>query len=188
MVADPRPSLSAGRRLECRADQDVDTKIDQELRTLLSTCFTKTEDSVFKQQRYWQEAPAYHYFLWEADGRLIAHAAVHHKKLGSPTGDVTIGGVGDVCVHPACRGQGLVRALLLAVHEDLKHRGVPFAMLIGDAKVYGSSGYRSINNSLRYREFGSTTWATKPHPQAMVCALSGARWPEGVLDLRGPLF
>ena len=174
------PSLAPGRRLQRVADGDVDPKLDQELRELLSTCFTKAQDTGFKRQRYWQEPPAFHYLIREADGRVIAHAAVHHKKLGSAAG--------DVCVHPSCRGQGLVKVLLRAMHEDLKRRGIPFAMLTGDAKVYGSSGYIPITNPLHYREFGSTTWVTQPHPQAMICVFGEARWPEGTLDLRGPLF
>jgi GNAT superfamily N-acetyltransferase len=188
MSPDAVPPLAPGRSLERVADGEVDPKLDQELRGLLSTCFTKAQDTGFKRQRYWQEPPAFHYLLREADGRVIAHAAVHHKKLGSAAGDVEIGGVGDVCVHPSCRGQGLVKVLLRALHEDLKRRNVPFGMLTGDAKVYGSSGYVPITNPLHYREFGGTAWVTQPHPQAMIRALGEARWPEGMLDLRGPLF
>jgi predicted N-acetyltransferase YhbS len=181
------PALAPGRKLARIADREVDPKLDQELRELLSTCFTKAQDTGFKRQRYWQEPPESHYLIREPNGRVVAHAALFHKKLGSAAGDVEIGGVGDLCVHPDRRGQGLVKVLLRKLHEDLVRRGIPFAMLTGDAKVYGSSGYVPITTPLHYREYGGTAWVTQPHPQAMVCVFGKARWPEGTLDLRGPL-
>jgi predicted acetyltransferase len=181
-------ALRNGQTLWRLIEPDVLTEMDAGIRELLSTCFTKTQDSIFHTQRFWQERPARHYVVREVSGRLIAHANYHDKRLGCEQGEVRIGGVGDVCVHPDARGQGLVRSMLTALHQDLQDQGIPFGMLFGDAKVYRSSGYRPISNPLHYREFGSTNWTTKVSAEAMIKVLGTASWPQGTLDLRGPLF
>jgi predicted acetyltransferase len=184
----PCPALRQGQTLLRLIEPDVSDEMDAGIRELLSTCFTKTQDTIFRTQRFWQERPARHYVVREANGRLIAHANYHDKRLGCEPGEVRIGGVGDVCVHPDARGQGLVRAMLMTLHQELVEQGIPFGMLFGDAKVYHSSGYRPIENPLHYRELGSTNWTTKVSVEAMIRVLGTASWPQGTLDLRGPLF
>lgn len=188
MIPVPCPALRNGLALWRLIEPDVSEEEDVALRELLSTCFTKAQDAVFRAQRFWQERPARHYLVREAGGRLIAHANYHDKRLGTERGEVQIGGVGDVCVHPEARGQGLVRVMLAELHRDLQEQGIPFGMLFGNHNVYRSSGYVPISNLLHYRERGSDQWTTRASPEAMIKVLGTETLPEGTLDLRGPLF
>ncbi len=118
---------------------------------------------------------------------MIAHACVHMKVAGSAIGDLAIGGVAEVAVHPEWRGAGLVRLMLADIHEWLRDRAA-FGMLFGNPKVYASSGYVPITNVIRSkaRDSGEVIEGTYPH--AMVRPISDVAWPDGLIDLRGPTF
>ena len=66
--------------------------------------------------------------------------------------------------------------------------GVPFSFLFGNTKVYGSSGYVPVKNALRHFDFACHEWLVRPLPAAMVKLLGTTAWPEGEIDLRGPVF
>ena len=169
-------------------DTEVDAVLDQQLRDLLSSCFTKPADGMFRERRYWQEAPTAHWIVRDESGALIAHAALHEKTVGTKLGDLKIGGIGDVCVHPSQRGRGLVKVLLNAIHQHMFDKRIPFGMLFGDAGVYASSGYISVINPLKYRDLYSGSTLIKSNPTLMIHPLGITMWPPGTIDLRGPLF
>ena len=43
---------------------------------------------------------------------MVAHLAIHDKVIGTTAGDLRVGGIAEVCVAAAQRGQGLVRRLM----------------------------------------------------------------------------
>ncbi len=173
--------------IEYIPDSEVDAALDGQLRGLLSICFTGPQNERFKRQRYYSQMPRHRWIIRE-QGRVIAHVAVHDKSVGTPVGDLAIGGVAEVAVRPDFRGRGLVRQLIAAAHADLVWRGVPFAFLFGDHNVYESSGYVPVNNPLRFYDPSRNEWCVRPDASAMVALLGSTPWPEGEIDLRGPVF
>jgi predicted N-acetyltransferase YhbS len=143
---------------------------------------------MFRERRYWQEAPLCHFIIRDEQGIPIAHAALHEKTVATRMGDLRIGGIGDVCVHPSQRGRGLVKVLLNAVHQQLFEKRIPFGMLFGDAGVYGSSGYITVANPIKYRDMFSGIYVTRTNSELMIHPMGITMWPPGVIDLRGPLF
>ena len=172
--------------IEFIEDVAVDAMLDWQLRELLSLCFTKPCDIVFRDRRYFHESPRWRWFV--PGNSLIAHVAVHDKIIGTTAGDVRVAGIAEVCVHPAHRGHGWVRQLLATAHPWLAAQGIPFAMLFGNSQVYSSSGYRNVADSLRYFDGATQTWQNKSFDCAMVQPLGAQEWPAGPVDLRGPTF
>lgn len=175
-------------QVEFIEDATVDSELDRQIRILLCACFTGPDDHSFRVQRYWREAPRWHWFVRGAADHLIGHVAVHDKQVGSTTGLVRIAGIGDVCVHPDHRGRGLVREMLAAAHTWLAGEQIPFGMLFGETNVYTSSGYTNAANPIRVWSPKQQIWVTTPPGKAMIKLLGNTPWPEGLIDLRGPLF
>lgn len=118
---------------------------------------------------------------------LIAHTALHEKKVETAHQKIPIGGVAEVCVHPEFRGCGFVRSLLKETHNWLSVNHFPFAVLFDSPKVYTSSGYFSVSNLhlQKKSDDGIIKWEPK---LTMACRLSEIEWPEEVVYLHGPDF
>jgi len=172
---------------EYLADDTVDDALDAEIRTLLTTCFTKPQDVVFKDHRYFKEPYQHRWVIKNEKGALVAQAGVHDKQIQADGTTYRIAGIGDVCVHPAYRGRGYVRMMLKCIHDWAPRQGFDFAVLFGDPKVYGSSGYVHISNLFRDAEQPGGGTCRK-QISAMVRQLSGTPWPGGEVFLPGKSF
>lgn len=180
------------------ADADVSATLDRRLRALLSTCFTKPEDRVFRERRYFGTPPAHRWYIEPEDGsgELAAHLALHERTLLAGDQQFRCGGVSEVAVHPQSRGRGYVKLLLSAAHRWMKARNFQFSVLFGDPAIYSSSGYVPAPNIIRYRR------ADSGEPQEerfgehagsaafMYLPLKGDRWPSNqvVVDINGVYF
>ena len=173
--------------MEYIADRDVGLVLNEELCALFSTCFTGPNDERFKRQRYYSEMPQHRWLIREP-GLVIAHVAMHEKQIGTVAGEFTIGGVAEVAVHPDYRGRGLAKQVLSAANAAFAERGVQFSFLFGRPNVYGSSGYVPVMNPLRHYDTVSCEWFVRKLDFAMVKMLGATPWPEGEIDLRGPVF
>jgi predicted N-acetyltransferase YhbS len=173
--------------IEDLPDARVSTALDAELRTLFVTCFPKDEP-LFSKHRHFREPPTHRWIIRDPAGRLVAHACIHDKTLGSPVGDLHIGGVAEVCVHPDFRGQGLVRLLMQRIQAWLIDHHFDFSVLFGRTEVYASSGYQNVNNLLRQIDPATEEEIVQPAENAMILPLGPRPWPAGEIDLRGPLF
>ena len=174
--------------IEFSEDRAVDAELDRQLRQLISTCFTKPGDCVFRDRRYFHEPPRWRWFVRGSPTELIAHIAVHDKLITTTAGELRIAGIAEVCVHPQHRGHGLIRDLLATAHAWLAAHDVPVAMLFGDKKHYASSGYQNIANPIRHRNPATGGWLTEPSDWVMVKPLRNFDWPAGLVDLHGPTF
>lgn len=164
-------------------DAKVDAKLDAALRTLLSTCFTKPGDEIFRSRRYFIDPPAHRWYMQDTAGVLIAHVAAHEKTILWREQKSMLCGIAEVCVHPDHRRQGYVRLILEAAHDYMKHQSCDFSALCGDPDVYRSSGYFSVQN-LVYKPKDEI----RPLPGAMVCELGEKNWPEDEVFLLGEVF
>lgn len=167
-------------------DDTVDVKLDRQLRTLLTTCFTKPHDAVFKRRRYFIE-PYPHRWVVRDDDRLIAHVGVHEKAARAAAAIYGIGGLAEVCVHPDFRGRGIVRDMIVAVHEWLRGHGFVFSILMGDPRIYTSSVFRTAAG-VYCDGAGDAPGARCLCGSAMVCELADVKWPDGDVYISGPSF
>jgi GNAT superfamily N-acetyltransferase len=167
------------------ADQDVDAEMDRKIRGLLISCFP--DQPVFTKQRFYHEMPAHRWYIMEND-RMIAHVALHEKYINVNEKMLKTGGIAEVAVHPDARGRGYVRLLLQKAHNWQKNNGYSFSMLFGDSRVYSSSGYVTIDNPFLYYKHDKKEWVTEKIDCAMVACLENEKWPQGLVDLAGPMF
>lgn len=169
------------------ADSDVSPSLDLQLRTLLSTCFTKPEDYVFKQHRHFKEPPQHRWIIWN-ENTPIAHIAVHDKIIIADNKEYRIGGIAEVCVHPDHRGKGYVKQLLEMIHTWLTQRGYVYSVLFGKPEVYGSSGYSQVNNMLNDSTDEKGITARKQISALIKELQSSNPWPKSMVYLPGLKF
>ena len=77
--------------------------------------------------------------------------------------------------------------MLGEAHAWMQCEGIPFAMLFGQPKVYASSGYAVIDNTI----LAATTLLDQWNPfkgKPMIHPIAAQPWPAGPVDLRGPTF
>ncbi len=161
-------------------DADVDDALDQEIRGLLTTCFTGPQDWVFKERRYYKDPYPHRWVIRDESGAMVAHVGGHDRIVLTDGTSYRVCGIGEVCVHPGHRGRGYIRTMLLQIHDDLTLWGFDFALLFGDPHVYGSSGYVEVHNLVHGEEHVPIT--------VMVKELSGTPWPTAEVYLPGQVF
>ena len=105
-------------------DDSIDDAGDCELRELLSTCFTKPGDEVFKARRYWREPYRHRWVIRNEERALIAHVGVH-QKIAEAEGErlrneAMQGSGGNVIVAlEAAKNLNLSNATFSTLHVDL---------------------------------------------------------------------
>ena len=174
-------------QVEYLPDASVDASLDAELRRLLTTCFTKPQDVVFKDRRYFCEPYVHRWVIRDARRCIVAHAGVHEKAVEAEGCRFPIGGLAEVCVHPEYRGRGYVKAMLACIHDWLIPREFDFAVLFGEPSIYQSSGYVEVSN-LAHDEVTAAGEKCKAPSPAMVRQLSDTPWPATEVYLPGPKF
>jgi hypothetical protein len=173
--------------IEYIPDVAVDAKLDRQLRDLLSVCFVKPVDNIFTERRFFREPPEHRWLVRDDSGRPIAQVAVHEKAVMHEWRRLPIGGVAEVCVHPDCRGRGLVRHVMAEAHDWLAARKFLFAMLFGKPEVYTSSGYSTVSN-VWCEEYDATGMPHRKQLTPMVRALGSEPWPVDPVLLPGLTF
>jgi len=168
-------------------DAEVDADLDHQIRSLLTRCFTKPQDAVFSVRRYFHEPCAHRWIARADDGRLAAHAGLHERVAHAGSHVFRIGGVSEVCVHPEFRGRGLVRTLLGEAHRWLRTQRIQYAVLMGDPRVYASSGYTPVSNVSCSGLPGHA--AERLHLEAaQVAPIADTAWPDSDVFIPGPPF
>jgi len=169
------------------SEEQVTDELDTKLRDLLVHCFPETAH-IFSKQRFYHEPPQYRWCIFGENDSLIAHVALHIKKVKTEFTNYDMGGIAEVCVHSDYRRQGITRMLLKQILDYLRERNIVFAMLFGDTSVYSSSGFKQLNNKIRYFDQKSEEWKIEKDPSAMYLELGQVNWPEGNVDICGPTF
>lgn len=193
-------------------DSSVSGGLNRALIELLSVCFTKPQDEVFRHRRYFHEMPSHRFLIPASENRgrrpevftaLAGHLAIHERVIRGDGQDLRCGGVAEVAVAPPYRGRGFARLLLHRAHAWLEEQGFDFAILFGDPALYRRNGYRIAENRIRYLDFEtgsarelSLSAGTDPSngSQApdegafLYRPLSRRSWPSGIIDLQGYRF
>ena len=169
--------------IEYISDESFDEAMDLELRGLLSTCFLKPQDYVFKERRYFRIPYPHRWVIRNGDEKFIAHIGVHEMEALCDEGDFPFAGICEVCVHPDYRGRGYVRAMLKEIHEWLVKEEYSFSILFGHPSIYATSGYVEVPNLFLKDEEGG--WK---HAKGMICELTGKKWPAKDVRLPGGKF
>ena len=167
-------------------DSDVSAALDRQIRELLAICFP--HESVFAAQRFLYEKPKYRWCVFSNETQLVAHTALHIKTIKTESGKYGIGGIAEVCVHPEFRRRGLVHTMMDRIDELLISDKIPFSMLFGKGKIYHSSGYFEVKNKIRRYDPKTDEWIVEVNNDAKYKELSDLKWPEGLIDLQGPMF
>lgn len=157
-------------------DAAVDAELDAKLRHILNICFDPPPPA---GQRFFNEMPSYRFFLDKGD-HLAAHLAVHEKRLHVGDREKAFIGIAEVCVLPPYRGRGLVKRLLK--EAEAQFPGVAYSMLLGDAEVYGSSGYTPVQNVI----FPDVS--PEPSLYVLVKLLGSETWPYEAVTIAGSTF
>lgn len=181
----PSPRTAVKTVIQYRPDATITLDEDRQLRRLLFACFP--HEPVFFTRRYIKRSPAHRWLVLTPWGEIVGHAAIHDKILGTGFGELTVGGIAEVCVSSQYRGRGLSKQLMDEMHAWLKARGIPFALLFGQPKVYAASGYVAIDNEIRADNSLARHW-NPFYAKPLIKRLGNAPWPDGVIDLRGPTF
>jgi len=166
-------------------DTKVDETLNKKIIQLLRICFVK--DPVFQYRRYCKEMPQHRWYI-EKNSKIVAHLALHEKKISTEIGEFPIGGVAEVCVHPDYRGRGSVKKILIETHNWLKENEYPFSVLFGEKEIYSSSGYTPVKNEIKYFDDKAGNWKIEPIRTAMTNVLSSTPWPDGLININGPMF
>lgn len=169
--------------VEYLPDSAVDEKLDRELRDLFTVCFTKPQDIVFRERRYFVVPYAHRWVIRGERSEIVSHAGVHERLLECGNEQYCAGGIAEVCVHPGFRGRGYVRIMLAEIHQWLKEEGFVFAVLFGNPRVYESSGYREVSNI--YCGVDGNEWKQVP---GMMKELGRTSWPKGEVHVPGGKF
>lgn len=170
-------------KVEYVPDETIDDVQDAELRGLLTTCFTKSADVVFKHRRYFVDPYPHRWVVRNDDGALVAHVGVHDKVGITRNATIPIAGVCEVCVHPDCRGRKYVKIMLRVIHDWLREHGYLFVVLFGEPAVYGSSGYALVSNIACGDD--ESGWKRS---DGLVFALTDTPWPDSEVRIPGKKF
>lgn len=119
---------------------------------------------------------------------IIGHMALMLRSVLLGGRQVTVAGLAEVATDPAHRGQGIAAALLLVAIEEAKASPAEYLLLFGVARVYAAAGFRTVSNPLTQCDVDGTRLVTVGNDNLMVLPLRGTPWPEGMVDLRGPVF
>lgn len=166
-------------------DTAINTQENAKLIHSLSICFP--HQPLFNTQRFYKECPQYRWFI-ENENQIIAHVAVHDKEILSNNEKIRIGGIAEVFVLPDHRKQGLAKLLLNEAEKWMQKEGINFSVLYGEEKIYQSSGYYTIDEIVRYKDFPSNEWIEEKSKDLMVKELTDKKFPKGNIDLQGPTF
>lgn len=177
----------------CTTERDLTDAQKEDILRLQREAFPTASE--FTTQRWWH-TPCGEGEKWLAarndDGKLIGSVRLLFRTIVTAAGELTVGGIGNVCSHPDCRGQGAASACMRAAAQVIE-READFGFLFcgnGVLRFYEHLGWQVVDNDFRYQlhDDAAASKVDTPHGYAMVHP--GRRsmndWPKGEIDLNGP--
>lgn len=127
-------------------------------------------------------------FVVRENGRVIAHAAIITRAVGTTAGDLTIAGLARVCTDPDYRGHGLGAVVVKPVFELVDAGVFPFSLYQTSFEVrpfYEKLGAVAIDNPI-VNSLADDMHASPFWDRVIMRYPAGPGWPNGQIDLRGP--
>jgi len=100
---------------------------------------TRYLEKLFREvpREHWRLSPT----LWTADGTPVAHVRVCDRTMRLGAVLLRVGGIGDVCTHPALRHRGLMRRLFPRVVDLMAAERYDLSILWGIGSFYDKFGF-----------------------------------------------
>jgi GNAT superfamily N-acetyltransferase len=120
--------------------------------------------------------------------RVVAHAAMLPRTIGTEVGDLRIGGLSRVCSDPNLRGHGLGELVVRAAFCLVDESEFDFALFQTNERVrsfYEKLGAVIIENPI-VNSLAEDPTARPFWDEFVMRYPSDRRWPSGTIDLRGP--
>jgi predicted GNAT family N-acyltransferase len=153
------------------------------------TADTLAADMLRQRRDYDGPEPQHPRSLFVREGsRIIAHASIYPRTLGTSAGDLTVLALARVCTDPAARGRRLGKQVVRAAF-DLVDQGVfPFALFQTKDTVrpfYEELGAVTVDNHFFNSQAKDPSVWPFWDPNIMRYPAKPG-WPTGDIDLRGP--
>lgn len=158
---------------------------------LLNSCFSFYPAEI----TYLHQIPCYR-IIAANKGVIYGHAALHFRSVLLDRMKYEIVGIGDLCVDPAHRGQGISRQLMEAIF-DFVSSGTPYRWIMcftSEPEYYSKLGFQPLHGFFKWvmlRENGTLgiTGRRLHHDEVMLYSLDGNQLEGPVnADLLGPPF
>ena len=127
--------------------------------------------------------------LFRDGHKVIGHALLFPRTIGTTSGDMTIAALASVCTAPGFRGQGLGEALVRSAWQAVDDARLAFSLFQTShraSQFYLRLGCGFVEN----RIIDSTAENPNLNPFKDECVMrypvDRAGWPHGEIDLRGP--
>ncbi len=121
--------------------------------------------------------------------RVVGHAVVFPRTIGTTAGDMTIAGLGSVCTASDFRGHGIGEALVKEAFRPVDEGLLPFALFQTSnqvSKFYLRMGCAFVENPIVDSTANEPTANPFKDHHVMRYPANREPWPEGQIDLRGP--
>jgi predicted N-acetyltransferase YhbS len=161
--------------------------LDARIKSTLVACFPK-DAAVFSRTRAWHgSAPAFS-AIAAAGALVVGHVGVVERTIRVGDTPLRVGGVQNVAVLPASRGQGLMRRMLEASMEEARRRGYDAGLLFTGPELlaaYGRCGWIGLGERpvVRVDESGQELRFTAT--STMWIPLARDNFPAGLVHLNG---
>lgn len=102
-----------------------------------------SEHYILHLARQARDFESWHSLVAEYDGHIIGQVLLVPSIIRNHNGDIPVFTLGPVCALPACHGQGVGSALIRAMIQIAKEKGVLAIFLMGDPRYYHRFGFVS---------------------------------------------
>ncbi|QDU55366.1 hypothetical protein Pan181_15550 [Aeoliella mucimassa] len=128
-------------------------------------------------------------FVIRDAGRVIGHALVFPRTIGTTAGEMTIAALGSVCTDPNYRGQKLGERLVQSAWRGVDEGLLPFSLFQTSQtakQFYDRFGCLLVENQVTDSTAEDPTAC--PFKDDHIVRYPGRNrdWPTGPIDLRGP--
>ena len=153
------------------------------------TVESRTEEMLYQWKNYsGPETEHARSFVVREGDRVVAHAGIEPRTIGTSEGDITVLALARVCTDPAVRGRKLGQAVVRAAFDLVGDGSFPFALFQTREAVrpfYERLGAAIVDN--RFLNSLAADPSANPFWDKVIMRYpAGPSWPSGEIDLRGP--
>jgi GNAT superfamily N-acetyltransferase len=121
--------------------------------------------------------------------RVVGHALIFPRTIGTSLGDMTIAALGSVCTDPSYRGQRMGERLVHEAWRAVDDGRLPFSLFQTSEVVsqfYTRLGATVVENTFINSLADDPTKSPFKDQRIMRYPATREGWPSGTIDLRGP--